>query len=316
MTRPKTKYKSPSASARESASKGARTGGRDGDLSASPPSRLLETVASVLMPLVRLLIARGVTYQAAGEMLKRVYVRAGQQHFAAGEASEEPTGTQLSLLTGLNRKEIRRLTDESVRSVAPEGVTSFAAAVHATWLTRRRFRDRNGAPRVLPRQAQDDKPSFNELVRTITTDHRPAALLEELRRLELVDLDDEGNASLRAQPFLSRRSPEDRLLPLAENLGDHAAAAVSNVLAETPPFLERSVFSDELSSLSVAHLQELVGMKWKRFHDELVGEAVKRENDDARAGRRQASSPPPSAVRQRAVIGHAQLRAAAKSTAA
>ncbi len=242
---------------------------------------MLETVARVLTPLVKLLIARGVTYQAASEMLKRVYVRAGQKHFI-GQAA---TGTQLSLLTGLNRKEIRRLTDDSVQSVAPESVTSFAAAVHAAWITQRRFRDRSGAPRVLRRHAQDNLPSFDELVRTVTTDHRPAALLEELRRLELADVDAQGNVTLRAQPFLSRRSAEDRLLPLADNLGDHASAAVSNVLADEPPFLERSVFSSELSEISAARLHELVRTQWKQIHDELIKEAIKHESEDSKAGR-------------------------------
>ena len=71
-------------------------------------NRVLEALARVLMPLVRLLIARGITYQATAEVLKRVYVLAARKHFSAGG---EATGTRMSLLTGLNRKEIRRLTE-------------------------------------------------------------------------------------------------------------------------------------------------------------------------------------------------------------
>lgn len=247
----------------------------------APAGRLLEALARVLMPLVRLLIARGVTYQATSEMLKRVYVLAARKHFTGVEA----TGTRLSLLTGLNRKEIRRLTEEAAQAIAPEGVTSFAAAVHAVWLSQRRFRDRSGAPRVLPRYSRDGQASFDELVRTVTTDHRPAALLEELTRLELADLDEEGNVTLRSQPFLSRRSLEDRLLPLAENLEDHAGAAVSNVLAQVPPYLERSVFSDELSEESAAYLQEVIRKRWREVHDEVVAEAIAREEEDRKNGK-------------------------------
>ena len=245
-------------------------------------NRLLEVVARVLMPLVRLLIARGVTYQAAAEMLKRVYVLAGRAHLRPGE---EATGTRLSLLTGLNRKEIRRLTEGEPKAVEIEGITSHAAAVHAVWTSHRRFRDRAGAPRALPRHARERGPSFDELVRHITTDHRPAALLEELVRLELVDVDAEGNVALRSQPFLSRRNLGDRLVPLAENLEDHAEAAVSNVLAEQPPFLERSVFSDELSEESAAHLHELVRKRWREIHDEVIAEAIAREKQDREAGK-------------------------------
>jgi hypothetical protein len=246
-------------------------------------SLLLEALARVLMPLVRLLIARGVTYQATAEMLKRVYVLAARTHLKPGE---EETGTRLSLLTGLNRKEIKRLTDGETKPVELEGITSHAAAIHAVWTTQRRFRERNGAPRVLSRYSRDKQPSFDELVRNITTDHRPAALLEELVRLGLVDMDEEGNVALRVrEPFLSKSSFADRLLPLAENLEDHAAASVSNALAEQAPFLERSVFSDELSEESAEALHELVRKRWKDVHDEVIAAAIACEKQDKEEGK-------------------------------
>jgi hypothetical protein len=256
-------------------------------MSADPTSsRLLETLARVVTPLVRLLIAKGVTYQAASEMLKRVYVSAAQKHFTDGE---EATGTRLSLLTGLNRKEIKRLTEDGAHAEAPEGVTSFASAVRAVWAAKRRYRDKKGRPRILPRYSRDNSPSFDELVREVTTDHRPAAVLEELMRLELADLDKDGNVSLRAAPFVPRKSMEDRLEPLALNLEDHAAAAVQNVLAKEPPFLERSVFSDELSEESVAHLHELVRERWLALHDEVVAAAIAREELDTKGGKETGS---------------------------
>ena len=102
---------------------------------ANTSERVLETAARILAPLVRLLIAKGVTFQMASEVLKQVYVRVAQKQFAD---DDEATGTKLSLLTGLNRKEIRRLTSEELLEsrVIPE--SSFAGAVHAVWRTQRR----------------------------------------------------------------------------------------------------------------------------------------------------------------------------------
>lgn len=285
MSQQKPKSKPPVAKQRaKEGTKGRENAPKSAVLS-SKPGAVLEAVARVLAPLVRLLIARGVTYQAAAEMLKRVYVLAGQKHFKQESAQGQATGTQLSLITGLNRKEIRRLTDEAMQSAAPESVTSFAAAVHAAWLTQRRFRERSGVPRVLPQRTQDKQPSFGELVRSVTTDHRPAALLEELRRLELADVNEQGDVVLRVQPFLPRRSAQDRLSPLTENLADHASAGVSNVLASEPPFLDRFLFSDELSEESAARLQLLARDKWAQIHDVLIKEAMRREAADGAAGR-------------------------------
>jgi len=87
------------------------------------------------------------------------------------------------------------------------------------------------------------------------------------------------------QAFLPQRGLEDRLQALGENLEDHARAATVNVLSKQPPFLERSVFSDELSAGSVEALARLAQGQWQRVHDETIRQAIAAEADDARAGR-------------------------------
>lgn len=254
-------------------------------LSGPSAATLLEAVARVLTPVVRLLIARGIPYQVTSELLKRVYVRAGLEDYAArGEAS--PTGTQLSLLTGLNRKEIRRLTDEDRQAVAPQGVTSYAAAVHAAWMHLPRFRSAEGTPLALVRHDRGEAPSFDALVRAITTDHRPSAVLEELVRLGIVSEQADGRIVLEGEAFIPQGSFDDKVSELADSVGDHAAAAVTNVLAQKPPFLERHVFSDELSEESVAALQALVQQAWQRLYKEYVCEAIAREEADEKKAAR------------------------------
>lgn len=251
----------------------------------SPESRntrtLLDTIARLLAPIVRLLIARGISYQVTSELLKRVYVDSARRHFADDDA----TGTRLSLLTGLNRKEIRRLTTDAAEEFRPEDIASFASATHAVWRSVRRWRDRDGNPKPLPRRSTGRQASFDELVRSITLDHRPAAVLEELVRLGYASEDEAGMVRLNPQAFLTQRSFSDKLLPLGENLEDHANAAVANVLSAQPRFLERSVFSDELSAESVAMLAEKTQAQWQRVHDATVKQAIAAENRDAAAGR-------------------------------
>lgn len=252
------------------------------DSEGNPTGSLLATVARLLAPVVRLLIARGVPYQVASELLKRVYVESAQRHFA----DEDATGTRLSLLTGLNRKEIRRLTSEAANEKRPEDIASFASATHAVWSSVRRWRDRDGNPKPLPRRSDGRQLSFDDLVRSITLDHRPAAVLEELTRLGYATEDDEGIVRLNPAAFLTQQSFADRLLPLGENLEDHANAAVANVLAEQPPFLERSVFSDELSAEAVSQLATTARTQWQRVHDETIAQAIAAEESDVAAGRK------------------------------
>ena len=110
--------------------------------------------------------------------------------------------------------------------------------------------------------------------RAITLDHRPSAVLAELLRLGYATEDGDGFVHVNPQAFLPQRGLEDRLQALGENLEDHARAATVNVLSKQPPFLERSVFSDELSQ-----------GQWQQVHDETIRQAIAAEADDARAGR-------------------------------
>ena len=241
-------------------------------------SAALRALARVLRPVARLLIAAGVPIQASVESLKRAYVEAAQRHF--GE--EAGTDSRLSLLTGINRKEVRRLTTPVADEWGPESVTSFASAVFTAWTLREEWRGPGGKPRVLPKRGEG---SFDALVKGVTRDLRPASVLAELVRLGYAEVLEDDTVRAAGDAFLSQREFADRLGPLAENLQDHADAAVANVLSAPPPFLERTLFADELSEESAKALNEEARAQWKRFHDELIHRADALEAEDRRLGR-------------------------------
>lgn len=241
-------------------------------------SAALKALARVLRPVARLLIASGIPFQAAGESLKRAYVEAARRHF--GE--QAGTDSRLSLLTGINRKEVRRLTTPVADEWGPESVTSFASAVFTAWTLREEWRGPDGQPRALPKRGDG---SFDALVKSVTRDLRPASVLAELERLGYAKAGEDDTVRLVGDAFLSQREFADRLGPLAENLQDHADAAVANVLSDSPPFLERTLFADELSEESARQLQEEARAQWKRVHDELIVRADALEAEDRARGR-------------------------------
>ncbi|MBK8322538.1 MAG: hypothetical protein IPL06_07280 [Betaproteobacteria bacterium] len=246
----------------------------------SRQSAVLRALARVLRPVARLLIAGGVPFQAASESLKRAYVEAARRHYREDAKND----SRLSLLTGLNRKEIKRLTTPIADEWGPESVTSFASAVFTAWTGRPEWRGPDGAPRVLPRRGEG---SFDALARSVTLDMRPASILDELVRLGYARIGEDDFVHAMGDEFTSRREFADRLGPLAENLQDHADAAVANVLADsTPsPHLERSLFADELSPESAAKLEAFSREKWKSLHDAFIARADELEAEDRAHGR-------------------------------
>ena len=243
-------------------------------------NKLLDTLVRVLVPLVRLMIAKGVTFQMASEVLKRAYVRSANEHFVE---EDQASGTKLSLLTGLNRKEIRRLTSAEPDKERPP-MASYATAVAAMWRTSRRWRDREGNPKVLPRRTTGNTLSFDDLVRAVTTDHRPAAVFDELTRLQFVEQEGE-KVRLVTSNFYSSTDQEDKLSRPIENIEDHISAAVANIVEPSPKFLEQSVFSDELSEESAAKLHALMREEWQRTFNTALEKAIALEADDAKQSR-------------------------------
>jgi hypothetical protein len=237
----------------------------------------------LLRPLVRLLLAKGVQYPALAAMLKDVYFEVASEDFAAGG---EQTASQISLISGLHRKDVRRMRDTAPRRPAVSLETSLSSQVFTRWITDRRFLDARNRPRALPRLASTGgERSFEALAVSISKDVRARALLDELVRLELVTLDDGDNVRLNHKAFVPKRGSGEAMYYFGENIRDHLATAVHNLLGREPERLEQAIFGDELSPESVEELAGLVRREWARLAREIVPRASELDARDAKAGR-------------------------------
>src|SRR5215470_4893564 len=70
-------------------------------------STLHAPMARLLRPLVQLCIRSGMTFPALAQLLRELFVNVAEHNFALDE--KEQTDSRVSLLTGINRKEVARL---------------------------------------------------------------------------------------------------------------------------------------------------------------------------------------------------------------
>ena len=223
-----------------------------------PPS-LLAALRHLLRPLVRLLVARGITYPMLGELLKQVYVDVADRDFRLD--GRPATDSRVSLLSGVHRKDVRRL-----RGTTPAGEetrfesVALGAQLIAAWSTRREFCGAKGQPRPLARLAsQGGKRSFEALVASVSKDIRARSVLDELVRLGVAEVDAKDRVALRAPAFVPSRGFDEKAFYLGHNVHDHLAAAAQNLLADEPQFVERSVHYNALDPASVPELAALAG---------------------------------------------------------
>lgn len=243
---------------------------------------VLAAVLRLVRPAVRLLLRHGVAYPSFAVALKQVFLDAAQDELLA--SGRKTTDSALSLLSGVHRRDVRQLRASAV-TVQPSPqvqAMNMASQVVARWLGDAGCTDADGQPLPLARHAPVGEAGFDTLVAAISTDVRPRAVLDELRRLGLAE-EDGDSVRLLAPGFVPRQGFAEMVTLLEHNLHDHLAAGCAN-LDGGHNFLEQAVFADALSAESVALLHASAAKAWRQAQRQLLREAQARfDHDQAHA---------------------------------
>ena len=220
-----------------------------------PPQTLLKPLSRLLRPLVRLLIRSGVTFPVAADLLRGLYVEVAVHDLLTDPKAR--TDSRISLLTGVHRKEIRRLREQPPEAEAVPEVVTLGSQIIARWLGTAPYADADGRPRPLPRTGRTaGEASFESLVESVTKDVGARSVLDDWIGQQIVFLDEDGRVTLNRAAFIPRPGGEEQLFYFARNLHDHIAAAAANVSTAGPaPFLDRSMHYDRLRPETVAQLE-------------------------------------------------------------
>jgi len=99
----------------------------------SQQPEIFSAVRRLLRPLVRILLRNGVAYGALAELIRKVYVDVAYEEFSP--AGKKQTVSRVSGLTGLTRKEVKRLAEmEETDSVSGQERYNRAVRVIGGWM--------------------------------------------------------------------------------------------------------------------------------------------------------------------------------------
>ncbi len=138
---------------------------------------LRRALAQMFKPLVRLLIAQGVTHAEFSETAKEVYVETALRHF---ETDGRINKSRVAILTGLTRKEVKNVIDRALTSERREKTYSRPARVLTGWYSDPKYQGPYGIPLELPYDAPNGEPSVVALVRQYSGDMAPRQMLNQL----------------------------------------------------------------------------------------------------------------------------------------
>ncbi|MCP4327581.1 MAG: hypothetical protein GY791_03985 [Alphaproteobacteria bacterium] len=244
----------------------------------TPPAALIAAIQRLMRPLVRVLLAHGITYPNFCALLKRTYVDVAEADPNLESGGKPPTTSRISVVTGVHRKDVKRLRAEQAPALEPSAMTSVSTLVIGRWVGTAEYLDERGQPRVLPRRG--DGPSFDGLVESVSKDVRPRTLLDEWQRLGLVTVDAADNVTLDTEAFVPREGFDELAYFFGRNLHDHMASAASNLLGERSPLFERAVFYGGLTAESVAAIEERAEAAGTEALRTINRETLARRDDD------------------------------------
>lgn len=183
---------------------------------------VLDACRRMLRPIALFLIRSGLPFRRFEQLAKEVFVEVAAHHY--GRRGRETNTSRISILTGLNRKEVTRLRKalgEAPAAADSGALVSPAARVLTGWHQDPDFLNCTGEPLPLP--TEGGARSMADLLKRYGGDLPPGALLGELRRVGAIGEDDRGRLIALKRFYMPTQLDEAAIVrsgEVLEDLGD------------------------------------------------------------------------------------------------
>lgn len=232
------------------------------DMSSDIQSRMLSAVFACLLPLARLLLRSGITYRQFDAVAKRAFVR--EASLASDPRGRGANTSRVAVMTGLSRKDVRRLREQSIESGYRQAELEEqhwgppARVLHA-WHVDSRFVDQDGRPRKL--QFQDEESGFSALVRAVAGDVPPGAVRAELRRCGAISELSDGSIEAVKRYYVPGNVDEKAITTISGMLFPMTAGLAHNTNPgrTVDGFIQRFAFSDSVPMQKIPEFR-----RWSR----------------------------------------------------
>jgi hypothetical protein len=215
--------------------------------------QILSALLLVIRPIARALLRAGIGYREFAEVSKTAFVDvAGKDYGLRGR----PTNiSRVAVMTGLTRKEVRRIRDQS-QGGSPTGLvklTPMGQVMHR-WYTEQEYLAENGSPMVL--NFDGDGVTFAGLVKKFGGDIPPGAMRTELKRIGAVEELESGQLKALKRSVIGLDDHEKLISGLAHVMYPAALSMAHNTMAgaQTDSWVHlsastQSVRSDDLKRI-------------------------------------------------------------------
>ncbi len=227
-------------------------------------SALLRATREAIRPFVRRILKAGITYGQVEHHIRELFVEVAEADFALPKPRQ--SDSRISVLTGINRKEVRRIRDKKPDTHEPKSFTrNYAADLVSLWIGDPRATSAAGRPIPIPYDAAQG-PSFVKLAEQTTTDIQPRALLDVLVSAGAAEIRKGKVVALTRSAYVPKRGHPEALAMLADDPAELIETMLHNVLGEdAPPLLQQKLAYDNLGGEGMERLREALRKEALRF---------------------------------------------------
>lgn len=250
---------------------------------AADQSKINRMLERILVALARILIRHNVGFPTFSEIAKKAFVDvATREH---GLRSRPASKSRVSLLTGINRREVARV------QALPPGEASNVLfnpvfRLVSLWIRDPRYRDGQGAPLAIPLHGA--APSLEDLRKQCCHDVPETAVLRELVSAGIANYCEDGSdrLALQATGYIPRDDVSGKLELMGVDVAVMLNTIDGNIADPQSPLFQRKVSFSDVSERGVALLNAIArkdGQKWLEELDQVLG-AHRSESEGQFAG--------------------------------
>lgn len=234
-------------------------------MSRSIQQTLAKSILRLLRPLIRILLRNGMAYDSFSALAKQIYVEVAFDDFAP--QGKKQTISRVSALTGLTRKEVKRLHElPTTEEVEVTERYNRATRVIGGWLNDKRFLNKEGETAEL--NLDDSAPSFNQLVKDYSGDIPTKAMLSTLEKAGTVEVHS-GKVELIQHAYIPGNDSIEKLLILGKDAAELISTINHNLEESDEPRFQRKASNKNVSAESLGEFQALMSEKSMQLLEEL-----------------------------------------------
>jgi len=260
---------------------------------------LPKAVKHILKPIVHILMRNEVSHAEFCELAKQAYFDVAHKYFAI--PGKKMTHSRVAVLTGINRKEVLRLSrQKESQSETLEGTPNRARRVVNGWLNDPDFLDKDNKPLIL--NIKEGANSFYTLAARYSGDITAGAIIDELERLGIAERINSQQIKLNQEAYIPQSGELEKIDIISTCTTDLLDTAIYNldVDAKEGRFQRELVYTDVPAEVA-EEFQRLSSEKAQNLLVELNQWLAEKTRDDvsndARNDAKQEESPAPEKKR-------------------